>query len=159
MARRVARLAARTALATLIAGAVVWWGVARAVGPGSAVSILVGLALLVAPAVLGAFALGCRALAALPGRLREMPGAARARAAEIRRRAAEVAEARRRGVFRQVPGVVRLGMAVTGTREILELSPALVLLSPWMLGATAVAALAAVVEILAGLVALVVLLA
>jgi hypothetical protein len=125
----------------------------------SAVALVVGALLLAAPPVgLALFVLAVRAVLALPGRLRELPAAVGSRAGEIRRRAAEVGQSRTSlSRARRTFGLLR---AVSSSREVLEvLTPAAVLLRPWLLIAAPFAAAAAAVEILLGLVAVVWLLA
>lgn len=156
---RIARAAGRLALVALLAGSLVWWALYRALegGGGRTVGLAVAAVLLAAPpAVLGLFIMGVRALIELPRRLRETPGAFRERAGEIGRRATELSDARGQGVGRAVAALFRLGWAVASSRELMEVaSPALALLTPWMLGATVLATVAAVVEILLGAVALI----
>lgn len=156
--RRVARAALWLAGAALLGGAAVWSAVREALVADDArvlVLVIVGLVLVAPPVVLGLFSFALRALADLPRRLREAPGEVRDRAAVIRRRASEVAEARSRGPFATLTGVVRLWWAAASSREMLEvLSPAALLLTPGLLAFTAVAAVAGVVEVLLGLVAL-----
>lgn len=148
--RGVARAAGRLAAAALASGAVLWWAVFRAVEDVGPVVVL-AVVLIAPPAVLGLFVMGLRALVALPARLRDAPAAVRQRAGHIRVRAAEVSEARRRGVVRTLPALFRFWWSVATSREVLQvLSPALMLLTPWMLIAAVVAAGAAVAEVVAG---------
>lgn len=159
--RRVARATLWLAAAALAGGVAVWWALREGLGgdEGRGVILTVaGLLLLAPPAILGLFAVALRALADMPRRLREAPGELGERAAHVRRRAAELAEARRRGPFAGLRAVARLWWAAASSREVLEvLSPAAVLLTPGLLAATAVAAVAAVIEVLLGLGALLVL--
>lgn len=152
--RRIAALVLRLALLALVGGGLVWWAVARSSQAGSLALGVVGVILLAPPFVLALAWLALRALAELPRRLREAPAMARDRAGELRRLAGRVAESRRQGLRSQIAALVRLGWTASSSREVLELSPALALLTPPMLGATVVAAAAAVVEVLAGVVAL-----
>ena len=150
--RRIARSAGRLALLALLAGAVMWWALYSGIDEGRTVALVVAAVLLLAPPfVLGLFVMGVRALIELPRRIREAPGEFRDRAGEIARRSSELGEARRQGLVRAVAALFRLGWAVASSRELVEVaSPALVLLTPWMLGATLLAALAAVLEIVLG---------
>lgn len=157
--RSIARAVLRLGTAALVAGAVIWWAVFRNADDAGPVGLTILALLLVGPPViLFLFSMALRALAALPRRFREAPGEIGDRVAQIRNRVTEVGEARRRGFVASIRSLLRLGWSVTSSREILELSPALVLLTPGMLVATVVSAGLAVLEILAGVVAVLVLL-
>ena len=148
----------RLAVLALAGGALVWWAAWGAVPPSdrSLVLTIVGLALVAPPLILGVFGLAVLALANLPARLREAPGQARERIAEARRRLAQVAEARRRGLVSGLGALIRLGWTLRSSREVLEMAgPAAVFLTPGMLAATVAAFIAALVEVLAGVIALV----
>jgi hypothetical protein len=148
----------RLAVLALAAGALAWWAVfvelpsdERAVVP-----VVLGILLAIPPLILGLFGLALRGLAGLPGRLRQAPGQARERIVEARRRLAEVAEARRRGLVSGLGALVRLGWTLRSSREVLEVAgPAAVFLTPGMLAASVAAFIAALVEVLAGVIALV----
>ena len=148
----------RLAVLGLAGGVLVWWAVWQAVPPTDRLLVLTiaGIALIAPAVILGAFGLALRALAALPERLREAPGQARGMIVEARRRLAEVAEARRRGVFSGLRALVRLGWSLRSSREVLEVAgPAAIFLTPAMLAASVAAFLAALAEVLAGVIALV----
>jgi hypothetical protein len=103
---------------------------------------------LVPPAVLGLFLAGLRELAELPRRVRELPPDLRAQVADVRSRAA-----RPRGRVGLVGSVVRLARLLLDARDVL--SPYAVVaavLRPALMLASVVAALAAVIEIAAGLI-------
>jgi hypothetical protein len=156
--RLVARATGRLGIAALIGGALIWAAVLEAGEPDSvSLLVIVGILLLVPPAVLFLAVLALRALESLPRRLREAPSTLQSRLAEVRARMAEVGEARRRGLPSALRSLFRLGWSVASSRELLELSPALALLTPGMLVATLLAAGAAVIEVVAGLIALLVL--
>jgi hypothetical protein len=147
----------RLAGLALAAGALVWWSVYGGVPKEDRIVLLIvlGIALLAPPVFLGLLGLALRTLAALPGRLREARGQARGRIAEARRRLADVAEARRRGLLSGLGALIRLGWTLRSSREVLEVAgPAAVFLTPWMLAATVVAVIAALAEVLAGVIAL-----
>ena len=151
----------RLGIAALVAGVAIWWAVYRAGDPGedrTFLLVVVGLLVLAPPAILFLFVMALRAAIALPRRLRETPAAVGERLGEIRRRMAEVGQARSRGFFQGIRSLFRLGWSVASSREVVELSPALVFLTPGMLVATLVAAGAAVIEILAGAIAILVIL-
>lgn len=153
VARPVGRAAERLAIAALAGGGLMWWAVARRGASAAALAVVAVLALL-PPAALVLFAAGIRALVGLPGRLREAPTAVRERAEVVRRRAGDLA-ASGRGPVQRMAAALRLSWALASSREILEVvGPATVLLSPWALTLAAVGAIAAVGEIVGGLVAL-----
>jgi hypothetical protein len=155
--RLFARATARLAIAALVGGTLIWAAVFQAAESDSVpLLVIVGVLVLVPPAILFLAVLALRALEALPRRLREAPGTLQARLAEVRGRMAEVGEARRRGLFSALRSLFRLGWSVASSRELLELSPALALLTPGMLVATLLAAGAAVIEVVAGAIALLV---
>jgi hypothetical protein len=155
---RLARLAERLALLAALGGLAVWLLVLREAGEeGAGVLVVVALLLLVPPVILVLFALGIRGLMALPGRLRTTPAAVGTRAEEIRRRTAELGAARRRGLLVTLRALLRLSGAVTSSREVMQLAPA-VLLRPWLVIASVAAGLGALLEVLAGAVALIALL-
>jgi hypothetical protein len=155
--RGMARATLRLAAAALIGGLAVWWAVFQGAASGEdGTVILVVLAIILAApsTVLILFAVALRTLIALPRRLREAPGAVGDRLGEIRRRMAELSEASRQGTLRALRSLFRLGWSIASSREVLEVSPAVVLLTPWMLVATVFAAAGAVLEVVAGAIAL-----
>ena len=157
--RGLGRATIRLAAFAAIAGLVSWIALLRALSGDEATGVLVVTAVLVLtpPAILLLFAFALRALRMIPQRLREAPGTLRDRAGEIRRAAGEIGS-RRRGFLARLRPVARLWRTVSSSRELVdEIAPAAMLLSPWMLGAAATSAVAAVVEILVGAVALVLL--
>jgi hypothetical protein len=155
----IARAILRLGALALLAGIAIWWAVFREAEDAGAIGLtLVAIIVLAPPVILFLFATALRALAALPRRLRETPGAVGDRVAQVRSRVAEIGEARRRGFVASIRSLFRLGWSVASSREVLELSPALVLLTPGMLMASLVAAGAALLEILAGAIAVLVLL-
>jgi hypothetical protein len=115
------------------------------------IELVVGLVLAAAPPlVLGAFWLAVREVAELPARLRALPDTSREHAAELGRLAGE---ARSRGSWLRLPRVLwRFGFLAASARENLTpWAPLLPLLSLPFLFATAVASLAAVVEVVIAL--------
>lgn len=153
MARRILRLAALA----LACGALVWWAVYVSVPEADRLVVLtlLSILLLAPPLILGLFGFAVRGLAGLPGRLREGPGDARGRIIEARRRLAEVGVARRRGLISGLGALARLGWTLRSSREVLEVAgPAAVFLTPGMLVATVVSLIAALAEVLAGVIAL-----
>ena len=113
---------------------------------------LVVLAMLLAPAVvLLLFVAGLRDLARLPERTRALPADLRDRARDLR---APPRGSRRRGILGVLASLVRLGRVVLGSRDALSPYTAVtVALRPAILIASFFAALAAVVEIPAAVVA------
>jgi hypothetical protein len=148
-----------TAAAVSAAGAWLTWIATDApTGRDRWMARLVVLALLlVPPAVLAVFVAGLRELRALPARIRELPPDVRRHAADLRVRSRRGRE--RRGLLGMLGALVRLGRLVLGSRE---------LLSPWAVVATALrptvliaamlAAVAAIVEVPASLLTVLVLL-
>ena len=158
--RGLGRATIRFAIVAAIAGAVAWVALFRALADDEATGVLVVTAILVVtpPAILLLFAFALRALRMIPQRLREAPGTLRERAGEIRRNAGEIGSARP-GMLAKLRPLARLWRTVSSSRELVdEIAPAALLLSPWMLAAAGTSAVAAVVEILVGVVALVLLL-
>ncbi len=156
--RGLARATLRLAAVALVAGLAVWWAVFQGGDPGedrTVILVVLAVLLLAPPVVLLLFAVALRTLIGLPDRLREAPGAIGDRLGEIRRRMAELSEASRQGTVRAVRSLFRLGWSIASSREVLEVSPAVVLLTPGMLVATLLAAAGAVLEILLGALALV----
>jgi hypothetical protein len=154
--RRLARAVIRLGAAALVGGLAIWWAVFQGTDPGeNRTGILVLLAILLAgpPLILFLFVVALRTLIGLPERIRETPGAVGDRLAEIRQRMARLSEARKEGALPALRSLFRLGWSIATSREVLELSPALVLLTPGMLVATVFAAAAALLEILVGAVA------
>ena len=122
-------------------------------GDGSTVALIVAALLLaLPPAVLGLLVGAIHALLALPDQLRRLPAEVGSRVGEVRRRATEVGQSRSAwSGARRSFGLLR---AAAGARDVLEvLTPAAVLLRPWLLIAAPLAVAAAAVEILLGLVA------
>jgi hypothetical protein len=152
-----ARLAERLALLAALGGLALWLLVLRETDEGAAVLVVVALLLLVPPGILVVFVIGVRGLMALPGRLRDTPEAAVSRAGEIRRRTADLSASRRNGLPATIRALLRLSWAVTSSRDVIQLAPAM-LLRPWLVVASVFAALGAVLEIVIGAVALIVLL-
>ncbi len=154
---RLMRVAMRLALVALVAGAVAWVALQRSLS-GSDDSLVVltlcGLLFVAPPAILLLFAFALAALRSLPQRIREAPATARQRATEIRRHAADAGE--RRGLLGGIRSIVRLWRSVASVRELADgLGPAALLVTPWMLLATAFAVAGALIEIFLGVVALV----
>jgi hypothetical protein len=149
---RLARSALRLAGLALVAGAVVWWGIARALPSGGLP--LLGLAavlLLAPPAILVLFVLAVRALVALPDRLRAVPGAVRERLTEIGRHAGALTAIDRGSVWARLRSLFRVTWSIASSREVIEvLGPSAALISPWMLPAAVVASVASLIEILLG---------
>jgi hypothetical protein len=151
--RGVARSALRLAAVAFLGGVAVWWALWRGLDPGEGrivTLVIVGILLAAPPVVLTLFVVAIRALADVPRRVREAPAGFRERAAEIRRR---VGELRTTGSG-SLGSLFAIWRAGASWRELFELvSPALFLLTPWMLLASVLAAPAAVLETVAGVVA------
>ena len=115
------------------------------------------LAVLLAPsAVLLLFVAGLRDLSRLPERARELPADVQGRARDLRGTTRRRSE--RRGLLGVLVALVRLGRVVVGSRDVLSPYAAVTIaLRPAVLIAALFATLAAVVEIPAALIALVVL--
>ncbi len=161
LVRRVAGALWRLALAAAGGGAVVWWVLADRVisADGRAVALIVwAVALLAAPAILVVVGLALRALAGMPERLRTLPSRAEERAGELARLAEEVRRERRRGWFRSSVAIFRLWRGAAGSRELLELAgPVALVFNPGTWVAAVVAIAVAVAEVLAGVIALLIL--
>jgi hypothetical protein len=153
--RAVARSVLRLAGVALLGGLAVWWALFRGLDPGqgrTAGLVVAALLLLAPPVILGLFVVALRALADVPRRVQEAPASFRQKADEMRRRVGEVSAAG--GTSRSLGSLYRLWRAGASWRELLEVvSPGLFLLTPAMLVASVVAALAALLEILAGAIA------
>jgi hypothetical protein len=115
------------------------------------IELVVGLVLAtVPPLVLGAFWLAVREVAELPGRLRSLPETGRAQAAELGRLAGEARG--RAGWFRFPRLLWRFGFLVASARETLTpWAPLLPLVSVPFLLLTAVASVAALLELVIAL--------
>lgn len=151
--RGLARAVLRLGAAALVGGLAIWWAVLQGADPGeNRTGILVVLAILLVapPIILFLFVVAIRTLIALPQRIREAPGAVGDRLVEIRQRMARLSEARREGALPALRSLFRLGWSIATSREVVELSPAVVLLTPGMLVATVFATAAALLEILVG---------
>jgi hypothetical protein len=161
IATRVLRGLTVLASAAAVAMALFWlvW-IADASPPDAEAWIgrVVVLAMLVTPsAVLLLFVAGLRDLGRLPERARALPGDVRDRARDLDERARRTSQ--RRGVIGILVALVRLGRVVLGSREALSPYAAVTIaLRPAIVGAAIFAALAAVVEIPASIVALTLLL-
>lgn len=144
------------AVAAGVATAITWLSWAADTPPDAnawAVRIVV-LAVLLAPSVvLLLFVAGLRDLSRLPERARALPPDVQARARDLRRRPQQP-----RGLLGVLVALFRLGRVVVGSREVLSPYAAVTIaLRPTILIAALFAALAAVAEIPAALVALLVL--
>jgi hypothetical protein len=161
LVRKAAGALWRLAVAAAVGGALVWWLLADRVisADGRAAALVVwAVALLAAPAVLLVVGLALRALAGMPERLAALPAQAKERAGEIGRLAEEVRRERRRGWVRSGVAVFRLWRGAAGSRELLELAgPVAFLFNPGTWLAAVVATVAAVAEVLAGTIALLIL--
>ncbi len=155
---KLGRLAVRLAVVALAAGIVVWLVLARSVDAGdrAVMLTLAGLLLAAPPAILLLFSYALAALRSLPQRIREAPTAVRQRATEIQRRAGDVGA--RKGFIGGIGSIVRLWRSVASARELVQiLGPAALLVTPWMLLATALAVAGALLQIVIGAIGLVVL--
>ncbi|MGZ8782740.1 MAG: hypothetical protein ACXWZB_04495 [Gaiellaceae bacterium] len=115
---------------------------------------LVTVLLLVPAAVVLFFAQGVRELVSLPDRLRKIPGEGQERLAELGRIAGQARTAK----ARNAPLLLwRLRGSVGSLRDVAGIALPLRVLTPGFLGAAALAALACVILVGAGVVALVVL--
>jgi hypothetical protein len=156
--RRVAREAARLAVLAAAGGVVIW--VLRAsrleAGPGRLGRlILAAILLAVPPAILLLVAFALRQLAAIPDRLAALPDQARWHVSEIGRLAQEAGKVRQRGWFGSAFAVLRLWRTTAETRGLVEGAvPVAFLFSPWTWVVAPLAAAAAMLEIVAGAVAL-----
>ena len=161
--RKLSGLAWRLAAAAAVGGALLWWALAdRAVtGDGRTLGLVLWAAvLLAAPVVLFAVGAALKALAGLPEQVATLPARTAERATELRRLADEVREARRRGTVRSGLAVARLWRGAASARELLELAgPVAFLFNPGTLLAAVIATLVATAEVVAGVIALLVLLA
>lgn len=149
----VARSVFRLAGVALLGALAVWWALWRGLDPGDGRTsglVIGGILLLAPPVILALFAVAVRALADVPRRVRGAPAAFRERAEEIRRRVGDL----RTGRSRPLGSLFAIWRAGASWRELLEVvSPALVLLTPWMLVAAVLAAPIAVLEVVAGVIA------
>jgi hypothetical protein len=151
-----ARAAGRLALAALIAGALIWWAVVRDMDGWGVGTVVTAAFLLLPPVILLLFVVALRTLISVPDRIRQAPAAVRDRLGEVRARLGEVADAGGRGMMARLRSLLRLLWAILSSRELVEIvGPAAILLNPGMLGAAVVAAIGALLEILAGIVALI----
>jgi hypothetical protein len=141
--RRLALIAAAAAIAIAVA----------VLGDGVSTVDVLGAGLAAAPPLLlFALAAALKALAELPDNVRAAPTEARGHASTL---AALAQEARRARLLRLPLVVWRAGRVAGEAREVLApYAPALPLLSPVFLGASAVAALAVPVEVVVALVLL-----
>jgi hypothetical protein len=156
MLQAVGRFAARLGVVALVAGAIVWWALWIGLGTDQdrGTLLIVAAVLLLAPPTVLLFVFWVvREVAEIPARIREAPTAVRGRVEDIRRRAGQAAEARHQGTVRRMTALFRLWRAVATLREeVGALSPLVV--GPGSLLAGVVAGAFAIVEIGAGLVAL-----
>jgi hypothetical protein len=163
LVRKAAGALWRLALAAAAGGAVLWWLLADRVisADGRAVGLVVwAVVLLAAPVILLVVGLALRALAGMPEQLATLPARAQERAGEIGRLAEEVRRERRRGWVRSGVAVFRLWRGAASSRELLELAgPVAFLFNPGTWLAAMLAILVALAELLAGVVALLILLA
>ena len=118
------------------------------------IDVLVLVLLLAPPAIVLFFARGVLELVSLPGRLQRIPGEGQERLSELARTAGEARSARPRNA----PLLLwRLRRSVRSLRDVAGIALPFRVLTPGFLGVTALAALACVVLVGFGLVALVVL--
>ncbi len=161
LVRKVAGALWRLAAAAAVGGALLWWLLADRVisADGRAVGLAIwAAALLAAPALLFVMGLALRVLAGMPERLAALPARAQDRASEIGRLAEEVRRERRRGWLRSSVAIFRLWRTAAGSREVLDLAgPVAFLFNPATWLAAVLATAVAVAEVLAGVVALLIL--
>jgi hypothetical protein len=144
------------ALASLVAGAVIWWAIARGGDIWGLGTLVLAAILLVPPVILLLFVLAIRTLMSVPDRIRQAPAAVRDRLGQVRARLREVADAGGAGIIARLRSLLRLFWAIVSSRELVEVvGPTAVLLTPGMIPATVIAAIAALLEIVAGIVALI----
>lgn len=118
------------------------------------IDVVVLVLLLAPPAIVLFFARGVLELVSLPGRLQRIPGEGQERLSELARTAGEARSARPRNA----PLLLwRLRRSVRSLRDVAGIALPFRVLTPGFLGLTALAALACVVLVGFGLVALVVL--
>ena len=140
----------------MIAGAITWWALWDGLGPSddrTALLIVAAVLLAFPPAVLLYVFWMARELAEVPARIRTAPATVRGKVEDVRRRAGEATDARRRGAIRRGAAVYRLWRSIASLREEIGALSSLVA-APGSLVLGVVAAAFAVVEILAGLGAL-----
>jgi hypothetical protein len=158
---RVARGLTRLAIVAAASGGIAWIAWLIDSPPAEAdewIPRIVVLAVALAPpAILFLFLAGLRELLALPERARTLPADVRARAAELRERSRGSAEPR--GLLGALIALFRLGRLVLGSREVLTPYAAVTAaLRPAILFAALLAAVAAIVEVPAAAIALLLLL-
>jgi hypothetical protein len=151
--RAVAAVARGVRMLALVAGAAALVIAVALLGDGVSAVDLLGAALAaVPPLLLYAFSAAVRALAELPDKVRAVPADARGHAGTL---VALGREARRARLLRLPLIVWRAGRVAGEARELLApYAPALPLLSPVFLGASALAVLAVPVEVVVALVLL-----
>lgn len=154
--RRLAGATLRLSFLALAGGGALWLVLFRELPQETRPVVLtvVAIALLLPPAILLLFVLAVRTLIALPERIRQLPVVARRRLGEVARHSGGVGTAQHRGTLQRLRSLFQLGWSLARSREVLEvLGPGTVLLRPWLLLPAALAAVAALAEVLAGVVA------
>lgn len=149
---RFARALRLLALAALVSGAAVWWGLQARVVAGTgreAALVLWALVLLAPPALLVVVSFAVLQILKIPARLASIPSQAGERADEVRRLASEARGVRRRGWLRSGISVLRLWRRAAASKEIVDIAgPVAFVFNLWTLALTVLAAVAAVVEII-----------
>ena len=151
---RFARALRLLALAALVGGAVLWWGLQGRVVAGTGrepALVLWALVLLAAPGLLVVVSFAVLQILKIPARLAAIPSQAGQRADEVRRLASEARDVRRRGWLRSGISVLRLWRGAAVSKEIVDVAgPVVFVFNPWTLLLTLLAAAAAIAEIAAG---------
>ncbi len=151
--RNIVRAVRRLAFAAVVGVVLIALLVAREDG-FDAVDAVVTLLLLAPPAILLVFTRGVLELVSLPGRLQRIPGEGQERLAELARLGGEARTARPRNA----PFLLwRLRGSIGSLRDVAGVALPFRVLTPGFLGLTAFAALACVVLVGIGLIALIVL--
>jgi hypothetical protein len=147
------------AFVTLGAGAAIWLAIldGGATGPGRPATLLVwAIVLAFPPAMLLTVALALRLLARLPDRLAELPVRTREHMSSLGRLAGEARQVRGRGWLRSGWSVIRLWRTAAASRDLIEIAaPVAFLFSPMTLFLALIAAVAGMVEILGGAIAII----
>jgi hypothetical protein len=154
----VARSIVVYALFVLAGAAAIWWAILErsATGPGRAATLTVwAIVLAFPPAMLLTVALALRLLAGLPDRLAALPERAREHASSLGRLANEARRVRARGWLRSGASVFRLWRTAAASRDLIEIAaPVAFVFSPLTLFLLFLSAVAGIVVILGGGIAL-----
>jgi hypothetical protein len=147
-----ARWIRRVAVVALGGGVLIWSTIATQIPWARRPGTLAVWAIVLAacPAILFALSVGLLRLRQVRTRLRSLPQRVTERSDELRRLAQEARSAERRSRLRALLAVVRFWRTAAGTRELVTtVLPARMIFTPWVLTATLVALIGALLEILA----------